>query len=189
MTKHLAFILLFVATFISKGVFASFDSGYEKPIIAALNDFQAGKYSDARLAITQVLEQYPDEPRVLFWCGMLYVSDGESITNRHNFDIGIDCLKKSLSLDPFFNDAWGVLLSSLVEAGEYSKAVMEFERLWEIRELPKNDVIWTALFIVHPAYINLGMKKALADHYQQLLDYGIVDDELQSKYEHLESSQ
>ncbi|HFG2198435.1 TPA: tetratricopeptide repeat protein [Vibrio cholerae] len=186
--RSITFHLFFLLVMVSKGAFASFDSGYQENTILALNHFQKGNYQEARSGIKKVLENYPEEPKVLYWCGVLYVSEGQDISSRVNFDFGIRCLEKSVDIQPSFDDAWGVLLSSLIEAGDYDAAIEKFEQLWMVRKLPSEDTIWTAVLIVEPAYTRLNMNDALLDFYKKLLDYGIKDDELYEKYNKLKSS-
>jgi tetratricopeptide (TPR) repeat protein len=106
---------------------------YKKAV--SLNN--SGKYKSARRELLELVEMYPDEPRILNSLGNTYARLKDDVEK------GIECYLKALEIAPDFTPALVNLASLYSALGRYSGAVMYARRALTLDR--KSPAAWNTI--------------------------------------------
>ncbi|MDO6763443.1 hypothetical protein [Agarivorans sp. 1_MG-2023] len=187
--KHFFYLLVILLTLGSTQAEPEKETTFQYNVLRVPIEFNKENYSQSRILADSLVSNYPLEPLSYFWCGAVYTNEGETPTTGKLFEKGTACYKQALEIAPDFTDVWTILISTYAESNRHTEAIYTFEQFWDKYNLPNDgNPLWDAVFFVEKSYIEEGKQKKLYQIYSQIIDLGIEDEELQTRFLKLKES-
>lgn len=160
---------------------------------------RSNNISEARRKVDDLVIDYPNEPDSHIYCGIAYAFThfrfntlGNNYSTGANLEKGITCLKKGMELEPDSAMLWGAALVILNDTKDYKGVMKYFSEYWKVFNLPSGKTSngdysysWGVILLIGESYIKVKNTDQLLKYYDELIEFGIEDEDLMVRYEHL----